>query len=348
MARTRGRDRRPRILVVTRPDDEHAVAVALALEEVGLRIVPVDLRALASHGLAIALRAGRPPGVVLRGGSGPVDPASCVAAWWRRPSTPEPPRRAGAGRRRLWDAEWTAALRGLARVMPGRWVNDPGREEVARLKLVQLEAARAVGLDVPRTLVTNDLRAARAFIGSCRSGAVLKSLSSVAEGGATRAASARSAWLPARLATGPAILQERLHGLDLRVTVVGRRLFAAVADARAGDSPTDVREGWWEAAAAGGPYRLPRDLARRLLALTRRLGLLYAAIDLRRRSPGSGEWTFLEVNPGGQWLHVEATTGHPITAALARLLAGPHAPRKVRPRAWTLATPISPSSRTRP
>jgi glutathione synthase/RimK-type ligase-like ATP-grasp enzyme len=53
--------------------------------------------------------------------------------------------------------------------------------------------------------------------------------------------------------------------------------------------------------------------------LVRRLGLVYAAIDLRRRR--GGEHVFLEVNPSGQWLGFEERTGQPITRAMARLLA---------------------------
>ena len=44
------------------------------------------------------------------------------------------------------------------------------------------------------------------------------------------------------------------------------------------------------------------------------------AFDLRRRD--DGVHVFLEVNPAGQWLYVEEATGLPITAAVARLLAG--------------------------
>jgi hypothetical protein len=51
-----------------------------------------------------------------------------------------------------------------------------------------------------------------------------------------------------------------------------------------------------------------------------RLGLAYAAIDLRRT--GAGEHVFLDLNPSGQWLAWERRAGLPITDAVARLLAG--------------------------
>lgn len=309
-----------RVLVIAGPGDDHAVAVALALAGRGLEPVRVDLARLPAHGFSAWAGGGRPVAVSLGAEAGPVDPSTCLAAWWRRPRDPSPPSRLGAATRRLFTGEWSAALRGLRHVVPGRWVNDPGREEVARLKLLQLEVARREGLDVPRTLVTSDLDEARRFATGCRDGAVLKSLSPTRETGWTRAVTARSQWLATRLATGPAILQERLPGLDLRVTVVGGRLFALAADAGAGGSPDDVRVDWWRAAAAGGPVVLPPGLSRRLLALVGRLGLVYGAIDLRRRR--NGRWAFLEVNPSGQWLHAEVAGGQPITAAVVDLLAG--------------------------
>jgi glutathione synthase/RimK-type ligase-like ATP-grasp enzyme len=307
------------VLLVSHDRDEHALAVAAHLVNRGVEPALVDLAQLPSTGLSIHLGAGRPGRFLLGSGLGQVDPSASLAVWWRRPRRPEAPADLDAGARRLFDGEWRHALDGLIHAAPGFWVNDPTREEPASKKLVQLEAARRVGLPVPRTLVTGVLAEARAFLGSCRRGAVVKSLASLREGGLTRRTTARDSRLAARLAVGPAILQERVEGIDVRVTAVGRRLFAMAVDARAGSDEDDVRADFWRAAATARPVEVPPDLARRLLALQRRLGLSYGAIDLRRR-PGGG-WVFLEVNPSGQWLHAEAVTGQPITAALATLLA---------------------------
>src|SRR5207249_11853375 len=107
-------------------------------------------------GVAARLGGGRSGRYLLGTASGLADPALVTAVWWRRPEPVQPPDLDGPGRR-LADGEWTAAINGLVRVAGGFWVNDPGAEEVARRKIVQLEAARLVGLPVPRTLVTNDL-----------------------------------------------------------------------------------------------------------------------------------------------------------------------------------------------
>lgn len=308
-----------RVLLVSHDGDEHALAVGLHLVNLGVEPVLLDLSRLPAAGLSVQLGGRVAARFLLGSARGTQDPAAAVACWWRRPRRPEPPAKLDRGAARLFEGEWRHALDGLVQSVPGIWVNDPARAEAAHRKLLQLEAARQVGLPVPATLVTNDLSEARRFIAGCRPGAIIKSLSSLKEGGLTRRLGRRDRALPGRLARGPAILQERVDGLDVRVTAVGRRLFAVATDADAGGDPDDVRADWWRAVATCRPIALPVELSRRLLALQRRLGLDYGAIDLRRRR--DGRWAFLEVNPSGQWLQYEAATGLPITAALAKLLA---------------------------
>ncbi|MGA8890132.1 MAG: alpha-L-glutamate ligase [Anaeromyxobacteraceae bacterium] len=317
------------MLVACAPGDDHAILVALRLAELGLRAVPLFLSDLPRTGLAADLGGTAPARVLLGTPAGRFDPAAVRAVWWRRPQAAATWQHARLDRA-LAVAEWSAALAGAARIAGGFWVNDPGADEVARHKLVQLELARRVGLPVPRTLVTNDLSRARAFARECRDGAVVKSLGSTLEGGYTRGVKPRSRWLAARLRAGPAIFQERVRGLDLRVTMVGREIFAMSMDARAGGDPDDVRVDWEKVSATARPAVLPAELRRRLVTLLRALGLRYGAVDLRRRRDGG--YAFLEVNPGGQWMHAEAATGHPIGAALARLLASGGSPAERRPR----------------
>jgi glutathione synthase/RimK-type ligase-like ATP-grasp enzyme len=209
---------------------------------------------------------------------------------------------------------------GLLASLDAGWMNDPWRDEVASHKPRQLALAEALGLPVPPTLVTSDPAAARAFLAAHRrSGAIHKALHAAPDD-----------WRPTRrvgkpdlerleaLPLAPAIFQAFVPGVDVRVTAVGRRLFAAAIDARRTASPDDFRLGWYEARVS--PLALPGPLAARLRRLVAALGLEYAAIDLRRRP--DGRWAFLELNPAGLWLFVEQRLGLPITAAVAgRLVA---------------------------
>ena len=91
---------------------------------------------------------------------------------------------------------------------------------------------------------------------------------------------------------------------------------AAEIDARDSSYPVDMRMVIGEAKIRA--VDLPPALSQRLLALMRRLGLVYGAIDLKQDE--HGDYYFLEVNPAGQWQFVESRAGLPITQAHADAL----------------------------
>ena len=62
------------------------------------------------------------------------------------------------------------------------------------------------------------------------------------------------------------------------------------------------------------------DTAAALVALHRRLGLVYGAVDLICRP--SGDWVFLELNQAGEWGWLADVAGVPIAGALADLMTG--------------------------
>ena len=116
----------------------------------------------------------------------------------------------------------------------------------------------------------------------------------------------------------PVIFQEAIPGgCDIRVTVVGDRVFPAQITGPADGYEYDFR--LHTAQSAITPVDLPDAVTAALLALMRRLGLWYGAIDLRRAP--DGDYVFLEINPAGQWLFVEYATDQPISQELATLLA---------------------------
>ena len=117
----------------------------------------------------------------------------------------------------------------------------------------------------------------------------------------------------------PVIFQSYVPAVrDLRVTVVGHKIFAAAADTSKADYATDVRMnpgiGW-------KPYDLPSDVTDNIAKLMDRLDLQYGALDFRVTP--EGEHVFLEINPAGQFLFIQNATGIKIADEMAeRLLAG--------------------------
>ena len=115
----------------------------------------------------------------------------------------------------------------------------------------------------------------------------------------------------------PVIFQSYIEAdVDLRITVVGDKIFPAAIHSQDTSYKVDFRMDIGQARIESAT--LPTDVEAKLFALMNRLGLVYGAIDMRRRPDGSH--VFLEVNPSGQWLFIERSSGQPITAALAELL----------------------------
>jgi glutathione synthase/RimK-type ligase-like ATP-grasp enzyme len=308
------------IVAVSHARDEHAPPVLSALRRMGAEAVLLDLADFPLRG-RIALDYGsRARGAPLRTPVGDLRPEEVRAVWWRRPEPFDLGRELSPADAAFSFRQVLEALAGLAASLDASWVNDPRRDAAASLKTRQLALAERLGLRVPATLVTNDPDRARAFLAKRgRAATVHKALHGIdADWRPTRLVGPEDRARLESLRWAPVVFQEYVPGVDVRVTVVGDRLFPAEIDARKTASPEDFRAVWREAPMA--PCALPAAVERALRALVAELGLRFAAIDLRRRD--DGEHVFLEVNPSGQWLFVEERTGLPITEAVARLLAG--------------------------
>lgn len=244
----------------------------------------------------------------------PVDLEAVETVWHRRRFLPALAR-PGIDDQLYFRREWTELLSGLFSSLDAWLVNDPQRQEAA-VKPLQLRLAEAIGLRIPDTLITNDPVAAMAFIDTHGGRVVHKAISPLRHRflATQRWSDADRAQLP-ELVLAPVIFQEMVTDCrELRVTVIGERLFAAEFRPRSGliDGRLDLETPY-------RPHALPREVEQRLLALVRRLGLVFSTIDMKLTD--DGEYVFLELNPMGQYLYVEILTGMPLTAAMAELLA---------------------------
>jgi glutathione synthase/RimK-type ligase-like ATP-grasp enzyme len=307
------------ILAITHAGDEHAPLVLEALARQGAAATVLDLADLPGRGQGGAGDGGGAGPRELRVGPACLRADDVTAVWWRRPRpfTPSPglaPAFADFAVRQTGEA-----VMGFLASLRATFVNAPTADELAGHKPYQLGLATAAGLPVPRTLVTSDPREARAFLASLGPGGAIHKplLATAAHARPTRRVGPADLARLDAVRLAPVIFQEHVPGVDVRVTAVGDDLFAAEIDARDTGSPDDFRGDY--AGCRVAPCVLPPELAGGLRRLLATLGLLYGAIDLRRRADGT--WAFLEVNPGGQWFFVEQRTGQPITAALAALLA---------------------------
>jgi len=207
-----------------------------------------------------------------------------------------------------------------------RWVNDPVAVQIAENKPYQLSVASQF-FTIPETLVTSNPDSVRRFYEEHSRLIVTKLLSAspilnyviytniVAEQHIQQIDSVKMS---------PAIFQSCVEKeFELRITVVGTRLFAAKLYSQE-DSQTKVD---WRRKPIGDdyvvrmePFNLSPEIEKSIFLFMRELGLRYGCIDMAVTP--RGEYVFFEVNPSGQWYFVQLRTGMPIAEAIADLLIG--------------------------
>ncbi|WP_030680865.1 ATP-grasp ribosomal peptide maturase [Streptomyces rimosus] len=249
-----------------------------------------------------------------------------TAAYFRAPNAFRFPTGMSGPEHRFAAAQARAGLGGILTALECRWVSHPAAMARAEYKPLQLAMARDCGLTVPPTLITNDPSAVRSFADDIGGPIVSKPVASPVfiEGDQlktvyTRRLSADDLADLSGVETTAHLFQAWVDkAYEVRLTVVGRRLFAAEIHAGSPQAYEDWRSDY--PALTYTPTRAPDRVAQAVRRLTSRLGLRFAACDFV--VPPTGEWTFLEANPCGQWDWIQHHTGLPIAEAIADELQG--------------------------
>jgi glutathione synthase/RimK-type ligase-like ATP-grasp enzyme len=191
-------------------------------------------------------------------------------------------------------------------------VNPVHSSSVFISKPTQLWRMRAAGVPVPQTLYTNSADAAQAFrqaVGPC----IVKAI-----GGGTHAEDFDSAVIQEKLDAmkiGPIVLQEKIKGQHLRVTVVDNKIVSAVRILSEHlDYRTDDRYH------AGGLYEeanLSEEGQRIALLAAQASRLNFTGIDILR---DGDHHVVLECNTAPIYWDLEDKMKHPISAAIAAFL----------------------------
>lgn len=248
------------------------------------------------------------------------------SVWYRRPR----PCRAGstitdATNRRFIERESTHLIENMYMLLESvYWVNPYFANIRARYKLLQERVARAVGLAMPDTIITNDSEKARIFVERHNGDVVYKCVrSGIVErddGSSelifTSRVKAEDVSALGNVRFAPCVFQEYIKKqLELRVTVVGKRIFSCAIYSQ---ENTSTAIDWRHGGARYEVYTLPQEVEVKLLAVMTLLDLQYGAFDLILTP--DGRFVMLEVNPNGQWAFAQGFTGLPISEALADLL----------------------------
>ena len=313
------------IVVFAKTDDDHAVAVShLLRNEHGEQAVIFDSSRFPTAASLTAHMNG--PGslsVPLVDSEGwSIDLQTVKSFWWRRPQPITVDARVTDEQSRSFAySESTSALYGLLASCDGASILDIGACDAADYKPTQLKIAAEVGFKVPETLITNDPQQALQFRQHHDSQVVYKAFNQYA-----------TVWKPTRLLTAedlgqlhnvaiaPVIFQTLVPGsVDLRVTVVGRKIYAAEFPVPESAEAGTVDYRLHLAETRCQPHTVPSDLIEKIHAFMAALGLEYGALDFRLTH--DKEYVFFEINTGGEFLYVQHSTGQPIAQAMAAHLA---------------------------
>jgi hypothetical protein len=203
------------------------------------------------------------------------------------------------------------SLMDLFDILPARIVNRRRPMMSNNSKPYQVLLIRQAGFAIPKTLITNNPCSLRAFA-SCNDPLVYKSISSIRsivapldKEGVSRIESLRHL---------PTQFQHKIEGFNVRVHVIGRRLFAT----RILTSATDYRYAAQEDASIEfRPYELTMTLRKKCLHLARISQLSFSGIDL---IINPNKVYCLEINPSPGYSYYQEATGMPIADALAEYL----------------------------
>jgi hypothetical protein len=325
------------VLIIARRDDAQAQHLTGLIAGRRARAVLVDP---ADFPAEVALSAGIDEAGCLRRtlrvGDDRVELDSLAGAWLRSRSLPVPHSRlTDPAVREYVRLECAAFLDDLWASLDCPVVPAPGPlGPVGPGKITQLAAAGQAGFAVPETLVTTDPDEFLDFRARHGGRVITKVIEQIRFRLHTRDFFRYTERVPARslgysdaIRFCPVIVQPLVaKALELRVTVVGDRVFAAELDSQANRRTIDDwrREGHVRSV----PHRrhaLPAQEAAACVRLTRQLGLSFSAIDLIVTP--DGRYVFLEANADGEFRWIEELTGLPISEALCDLLlAGVPAP----------------------
>ncbi|WP_019809053.1 ATP-grasp ribosomal peptide maturase [Saccharomonospora halophila] len=313
------------ILVLADEHDASADVMVRALEDRDAVVHRVDTAWFPRRlSIAAELAGGRWCGW-LRTPHRTIDLDGITSVWFRSPRTYRFPDSMTGAERSFAHLEAKYGLGGVLTSLPVRWVNHPARVADAAYKPVQLATARRCGLHVPDTLITNEPEQVLRFTRNRSTVSKVLGANSIVEQGGRKIAFTRllddadRADLTGLSQTTHLFQQWVDKAYEVRVIVIGDFLTAFTIHAGSAASQVD-----WRADYAHLSYDTcdtPEDVASGITKLMRTLGLLYGALDFVV-SP-EGEWTFLEVNAGGQYGWLEHHTGAPLTARLADLLVRP-------------------------
>jgi glutathione synthase/RimK-type ligase-like ATP-grasp enzyme len=293
------------ILLLGPAGDELIAFVSLRLLALEEPFVLIDPGQIANGQVSFRWDPARPDAGFLRHGSRQIGLADVESIYLREVGSIDAP------------SDLTPALLAFTEETDALVLNRASASATNSSKPFQARRIVENGFRTPPTLITTDPSAARTFYKEHDGRTIHKSVSAVRSivvlttpDDLERLELVRNC---------PTQFQALVQGTDVRVHVVGERVFATEVTTRAVDYRYAALEG---VDRVMRDYVLPDDVAERCVQLSRDLGMGISGVDLRRGS--DGEWWCFEVNPSPGFTFYQAHTGQPIGHAVVDLLRTAH------------------------
>ncbi|MEU9172200.1 ATP-grasp ribosomal peptide maturase [Streptomyces sp. NPDC048420] len=299
------------VLVLTNQFDATADSVVARLYDRGVPVFRCDTAEFPQElTMSATLEGGW--GGNLDNGVRQLDLSSVRAVYYRRPEEFRLPDGMSEAERQFAAAQSRAGFLGVVASLPCLWINHPAREQQANYKPWQLRVAQDLGLNPPRSIITNDPADGRKFAADIGAPIITKSLGSPVDTVIVDPADFDDS---VRLCAH--LFQEWMDKAhEVRLTVVGSRFFAVEIHAGSDAALVDWRTDY--ASLTYRPTVVPESVRLRVRAFMRHFQLVFGAFDFVVTPEGA--WRFLEVNANGQWHWIEQETGMPIARSIAELL----------------------------
>lgn len=257
---------------------------------------------------------------------------SPTSIWYRRLRSPPCPPGMDPGIYEFCLRENRSAIVGGLITQRTRWMSHPTAVWASEYKPYQLRVAQDTGLRIPRTIVSNDPAAIRLAYREFGSMIVKPTRSGHFKQGSEEFSIFTSRLTDEHLGAlddarwAPSIYQELIKKrYDIRVTCVGQRVFAAAIHSQTDPlACVDWRQ-TGNPELPHSPIELPAELIEGIRRLMARLGLEFGCLDFALTP--EGDYVFLEVNPGGQWLWLDDQLDLGISRSVAQWLM--HSPDAV-------------------
>lgn len=253
-----------------------------------------------------------------------LDVKSFSAVYYRRPELPTFDNKSLSGGEIVYiNNEIIYTLEGLYKALSNvYWISPLSAIREAENKIHQLRIAQKIGFIIPQSIISNignRINEFQHFWRECIIKPVKSGLIHYSTGEKVFFTSLyHEENITDDMLVAPVFLQTLIHkDIDLRVTVVGKKVFAAAIHSQENhDSAVDWRRG--ENIPQHTQYQLPSNIERKCVKLLKILNLNFGAIDLVKDK--NGNYIFLEINPNGQWAWIENQVGYNISGEIVKLL----------------------------